>query len=197
MQSVFELIKTSVAGKVDLWGPSIDRSICPPVLSTREEELPVAPPPRGLRAGGEEALVGGFGGGGAMETYRRRRSGDRGVWSSCVAAVTLAAAAALWVGMVAQCVVADHEEVSLGAAVANSKYFRHMTFPNHQVEGVVSTERRTERAESNVSSVHLCLFCLCDIVRQLACSGCVVVVLWVPCLVAFLLPFLFGVLWSN
>lgn len=92
-----------------------------------------------------------------METYRRRSS-YRGVSSSCVVAATLAAA--LWVGMVMQCVVADHEEVSLGAAVANSKYFRHMTFPNHQVEGVVSTERRTERAESHVSSVHLCLFLL-------------------------------------
>lgn len=175
MQSVFELIKTSVAGKVDLWGPSIDRSICPPVLSTREEELPVAPPPRGLRAGGEEALVGGFGGGGAMETYRRRRSGDRGVWSSCVAAVTLAAAAALWVGMVAQCVVADHEEVSLGAAVANSKYFRHMTFPNHhQVEGVVSTtERRAERAESHVSSVGslVLVFCCGDRCVCFACAA--------------------------
>lgn len=134
---------------------------------------------------------------GAMETYRRRSSYG-GVSSSCVVAVALAAA--LWVGMVTQCVVADNEGVSFGAAVANSKYFRHMTFPNHRVEGVVTTERRTERVESPVSSVHLCLFCCCgdrcvclydNIVREHAVV--LFVVLWVPCLVAFLLPLLFGV----
>lgn len=139
-----------------------------------------------------------------METYRRRRSGGGGVSLSCVVAVT-----ALWVGMVAQCVVADHEEEArLGAAVvANSKYFRHMTFPNHQVEGVVSTERRAERrAESHVSFGALVLqmvfvvvctgVCVCLLVRHCsaACSGCVVVVVfvWVPCLVAFILVAIFG-----
>ena len=96
-----------------------------------------------------------------METYRRRRSGGGGVSLSCVVAVT-----ALWVGMVAQCVVADHEEEArLGAAVvANSKYFRHMTFPNHQVEGVVSTQRR---AESHVSFGSLVL----QMVFVVVCTG--------------------------
>lgn len=89
-----------------------------------------------------------------METCRRARSSSsyRGVASSCDVVVTLLAAA-LWVGVVVQSVVADHEGVSFGAAVANSKYFRHMAFPNRQVEGVVSTERRTE---GHVSSVRLC-----------------------------------------